>query len=204
MKFLQNRVAAHFIHPLIHSSGVLASMNGQPVDMEVLKSLFEAARWTASHMNCQNWRFVYVTPNHAQWKDYLATLDQAEDAQSWVRDAAVLMAIVSKASFKVKGVNMQDPARGFTAGSAWAAMALEGAARGLVMRPVTGRFNRADLSKVIGLPIDPKTQEYRIEALVAIGNKNAGDVDSELKVEEIPRTTIDQLISEGVFTKKRA
>ena len=64
------------------------------IDSQTLRSILEAARWTASSANLQPWRFI-VAPkeNQAEFEKALSVL--AEGNQSWAQHAAVLMIAVA-------------------------------------------------------------------------------------------------------------
>jgi nitroreductase len=71
---------------------------GRGVSPEALGSLLEAARWAASSMNEQPWRFV-VAPRE-DGEAFQQLLDcLLEGNQRWAKDAAVLMLSVAKLRF---------------------------------------------------------------------------------------------------------
>lgn len=76
-------------------------MTGESISDDELMSLFEAAKWSPSHYNCQPWRFVYAKRGTQHWQkmfDLIWPLNQ-----SWVKDAAVIGVIVSYKLFTFKG-----------------------------------------------------------------------------------------------------
>ena len=176
------------------------------IDQQVLMTLFEAARWSPSGFNFQNWRFVYVIRDDEptdKWNSYLDCLWPPN--RDWVKNASALVVIVSKRSGKLApGISIPVGSQSFDAGSAWMAMALEGTARGLVMHSING-FDRAKLVKQIELNNYNK-EEYLVEAFIAIGNRRHQSPPLSPKGEKeefteniTQRYPIDHIVSHGVF-----
>ena len=53
------------VHDLIRQRWSARGFSGQPVSDPVLRSIFEAARWSPSSFNDQPWRFVVARPEEA-------------------------------------------------------------------------------------------------------------------------------------------
>ena len=69
----------------------------QFINGDALNSLFEAARWAASSMNYQPWRFMYARKGTAAWDKAFNCL--SEFNQSWVSHASVLILTAIKTHF---------------------------------------------------------------------------------------------------------
>lgn len=76
-------------------------MTGESISDEELMSLFEAAKWSPSHYNSQPWRFVYAKRDTEHWQNMFDLLWPLN--QKWVKDAAVVGAIVSHKLFTYQG-----------------------------------------------------------------------------------------------------
>ena len=46
----------------------------QPVEVEKVKALFEAARWAPSSVNEQPWMYVYATKDQPLWEQIFGSL----------------------------------------------------------------------------------------------------------------------------------
>lgn len=166
-------------------------MSGTAISDEQLRALFEAARWSPTHYNVQNWRFTYAKRDTAHWDGYLDAL--WKDNITWAKDAAVLLVVISKKTYAYKDRIENLHSHSFEAGAAFMAMSLEGAARGLAVHAMGG-FDEAKIRAVIGLT---GKDDYQVEAMVAVGNPKAGGQEYLTK-----RREIDQFTSEGIFAEK--
>lgn len=89
---------AHDIHPLLQRRWSPRAFSAQPVAEETLLTLLEAARWAASAMNEQPWRFIYAT--QADRKRFSKLVDcLAESNQAWAAKAPVLILTLVKTRF---------------------------------------------------------------------------------------------------------
>ena len=87
------RQSKYNINPLILNRWSPRSMTGEELNDEDIMSLFEAARWAPSSFNNQPWRFIYAKRNTQHWDRFFNLLYEAN--QVWVKDAAVLVAVIS-------------------------------------------------------------------------------------------------------------
>ena len=167
-------------------------MSGEEICDNALMTLFEAARWTPSHYNVQNWRFVYAKRNSPKWADFLDALWKPN--QAWAKDASVLMVALSKKSYVYNGETVPLPSHSFEAGSAWMAMALEGTARGMVVHAMGG-YDEGKAKKAIGLTND---EDYHVEAMIAVGYPTEKTTEETITT----RHEVDKFISDGTFVEK--
>lgn len=167
------------------------SLTGTPISDEDLRALFEAARWSPSHYNVQNWRFTYSKRGSPSWEGYLGTLWEGNIA--WAKDAAALVVVLSKKSYVYNDRTEVLHSHSFEAGAAFMALSLEGTARGLAVHAMGG-FDDAKVREVIGLT---GNEEYQVEAVLAVGNPKAGGVEYITK-----RREVEQFTSEGKFVEK--
>ena len=127
--------AQHSIHELIQKRWSPRAFSGQPVPPEVLRSLFEAARWAPSSNNEQPWAFLVTASddkeNHAKM---LSTL--VEFNQGWAKHAPVLAIAVSELAFAKNG----HPNRNafYDTGAAVALLTVEATYQGLFVHQMAG------------------------------------------------------------------
>lgn len=78
------------------------SFSSQPVSIEALNQLFEAARHAPSSYNEQPWRFIYATKDNPEaYEKLLSCLNESN--QSWAKEAPVLILSVAKTYFTKNG-----------------------------------------------------------------------------------------------------
>ena len=186
------RKAAFPIHSLILNRWSPRAMTGEPLAADTLKSLFEAARWAPSSYNGQPWRFLYARRGTPAWDRFFSLL--VEFNQSWAKNAAALVVVVSRRTFEHNG----KPARthSFDAGAAWENLALEGSSRGLVVHGMEG-FDYDRARTVLSIP-----EEFHVEAMIAIGKPGPIEALPEgLREGEAPssRKPVEEIAWEGGF-----
>jgi nitroreductase len=72
----------------------------RPVELEKLRSIFEAARWAPSSFNAQPWSFIVAT-KHGDLADYQRMLGcLVESNQHWAKSAPVLIVSVATGAFE--------------------------------------------------------------------------------------------------------
>jgi nitroreductase len=180
------------IQPFILSRWSPRSMTAESLTDEELLPLFEAARWAPSSYNNQPWRFFYAKRNTPLWPIFFDLL--VEPNQVWCKDAAALVCIVSKKLFDHN--NKPSKTHSFDTGAAWMAMALEGAARGLVVHGMEG-FHWEQATRVLEIP-----EDYQVEAMAAIGKRGSMDkLPPDLQEREKPsaRKKLEEIAVEGKF-----
>lgn len=125
----------HPIHELLHLRWSPRAFSEKPIPPEVLRSLFEAARWAPSSSNEQPWAFLVATredsESHAK---LLSTL--VEFNQTWARHAPVLAIAVSHLAFERTG--KPNPNAFYDTGAAVAHLSSEATARGLFVHQMAG------------------------------------------------------------------
>jgi nitroreductase len=163
----------------------------KPVSSEVLRSLFEAARWAPSSYNEQPWAFLVAvkndTENFAKMLSVLVELNAG-----WAKHAPVLALAVAELAFQRDG----NPNRNafYDVGAAAAQLTLEANARGLFVHQMAG-FDPQKARQVFEIPAG-----WEPIAAIAIGY--SGDPESlpqSLRERELaPR--IRKPLSEFVMT----
>ena len=116
--------------------------------------------------------------------------------QSWTKNAAVLVVVISHKNFEHN--NNPSVTHSFDTGAAWENIALQAASMGLVTHGMQG-FDYEKAKKELEIP-----EDYSIEAMIAIGKRGKKeDLPKELQEREIPaaRKLLKDIIMEGKFSK---
>jgi len=125
----------HPIHDLLQHRWSPRAFSEKPVPKEVLRSLFEAARWAPSSNNEQPWAFLVTTrddrENHAKMLSTLVEFNQA-----WAKQAPVLAIAVSELAFAKTGKPNRNAF--YDTGAAVADLSLEALSHGLFVHQMAG------------------------------------------------------------------
>jgi nitroreductase len=183
------------INPIILYRWSPRSMTGEGMTDEELFPLFEAARWAPSCYNNQPWIFIYAHRDTPEWQPLFDLM--VEFNQSWTKDAAVLVVMISKKTFYHNG----KPSRthSFDTGSAWMALALEGESRGYLVHGMEG-FDYDKAKTTLQIPDD-----YQVEAMAAIGiHAPKEKLSPDLQKKEVPssRRPVEQIVMKGKFENR--
>jgi len=125
----------HAVHEIVRDRWSPRAFAEKPIPAEVLRSLFEAARWAPSSNNEQPWAFLVATKDdhtfHAKMVSILVEFNQV-----WARHAPVLAIAVSELAFARNG----HPNRNafYDTGAAVAHLTAEATARGLFVHQMAG------------------------------------------------------------------
>ncbi|MBI1353843.1 MAG: nitroreductase [Acidobacteria bacterium] len=125
----------HPIEPTLARRWSPYVFSSRPVEPQILRSLFEAARWAASSFNEQPWRFlVAVQDDQEGFAKLLACLTPKN--QEWAKQAPVLVITAVKTAFTANGkpnrVALHD--LGLAAGN----LSAEATVRGLSVHQMAG------------------------------------------------------------------
>jgi len=164
----------------------------KPVDDNILRSLFEAARWSPSCYNEQPWLFCYATSKE-DLRRYRGNL--SEFNQVWTSRAPVLGFIFAKKNFDKN--NKRNDWAEFDSGAAWMAMTLQARMLGLYTHGMAG-FDRDKVYDVTGVP----REDYQALAAFAIGRYGDRDaLPDDMKENEQPNTRkpLKNMVFEGKF-----
>jgi nitroreductase len=148
------------VHELIAQRWSPRAFADRSVSPELLRRLFEAARWAASSYNEQPWRWLVATRED---KEGFARLHSTliPFNQGWVAKAPVLAISVAHTSFERNGKPNRHAAH--DVGQAAAQMALEAVANGLFIHQMAG-FDSERVREVCAVPAD-----HEPVAAIAIG-----------------------------------
>lgn len=107
----------------------------QPVNREMLRAVFEAARWAPSAFNEQPWRFIIGTrEDPEQYEKVLGSLNESN--RTWAKTAPVIILTFAKTTFDLDG--RQNSFAMHDLGLAEASLMIQAAAFGLQTHPMGG------------------------------------------------------------------
>jgi nitroreductase len=136
------------------------AFSDKPVSAEVLRSLFEAARWAPSSSNEQPWAFLVATKDDAEnFEKSLGAL--VEFNANWAKKAPVLVIAVAELAFAKN--NAPNRNAQYDVGAASLQLCLEATARGLVVHQMAG-FDPETAKEAYNIP-----QGWEPIAAMAIG-----------------------------------
>ena len=125
----------HPIHELLAKRWSPYAFADRPVSADDLRSLFEAARWSASSYNEQPWSYIMATrENPAEFERLLSCL--VEGNQAWAHAAPVLALGCTSLHFVRNG--KPNAAAVHDLGLASASLTFEATARGLFVHQMIG------------------------------------------------------------------
>jgi nitroreductase len=128
-------VTDHPIHDLLRERWSPRAFSDKAIPGDVLRSLFEAARWAPSSNNEQPWAFIVATKDdqgsHAK---LLSTLHEFN--QVWATHAPVLGIAVSRLNFARNGNTNRNAF--YDTGAAMADLTTEAISRGLLVHQMAG------------------------------------------------------------------
>jgi len=146
---MKKPAATHYpVHELIRDRWSPRAFAEKEVSAEVLRSLFEAARWAPSSSNEQPWAFIVGTKDDSDTHGrLLSTL--VEFNQNWAKHAPVLVLALSELAFARNG----HPNRNafYDTGAAVAHLTAEATARGLYVHQMAG-FDPHKVIELFSIP----------------------------------------------------
>ena len=108
------------------------AFKSRPVSNEMLKKIFDAARWAPSCYNEQPW--LFITSTEKSREKFVSLL--LEGNQSWAQTAPVIGFIVADRYFKHNG--NENSYLAFDSGAAWMSMTLQARQLGLYTHGMGG------------------------------------------------------------------
>jgi len=159
----RGRVADHEVDPQFVTRWSPRAFTSEPIAVETLFSLFEAARWAPSAFNSQPWVFVYAKRGTPAWGPLFEALIPYN--QDWVKLASALMFVASDKFRRAEGREPSPhPTHSFDAGAAWGYLALQAQALGWAAHGMAG-FDVAKSYEALGV----SEADYQVEAAIAVG-----------------------------------
>jgi nitroreductase len=136
------------VHELIRERWSPRAFADKPVPQNVLRSIFEAARWAPSSNNEQPWAYVVATKDGKENFEKMLSVLVEFNAQ-WARSAPVLALAVAKLTFGKNNVPNRNAQ--YDTGAASALLSMEATAQGLVVHQMAG-FDPEKARQVFGIP----------------------------------------------------
>jgi nitroreductase len=138
----------HPVHDFIINRWSPRAFSDKPVLPDVLRSLFEAARWAASSYNDQPWSYIVATKDDKEnFSKMLGVLMDMNAA--WARQAPVLAISVARRTFHHNGAPNRVAVHDL--GAANAQLTMEATSRGLVVHQMGG-FHLDKAREAFGIP----------------------------------------------------
>jgi len=191
---MTGRTAHPKVEKLIVNRWSPRAFDGSEMPQEDLEVILEAAGWAPSAYNVQPWTFLYARRGDANWDLLMAQL--IEFNQSWAKDAAALVYIVSDKFMRSDKGNTENHSHSFDAGAAWALAALQAQALGYHTHGMTGlKFGEAEAALAI-------PEDHRLEAAFVIGKAAGKEILPDfLQEREVPshRKPISETMRAGKF-----
>lgn len=182
----------HEIHDLLAERWSPRAFAPKDIPEKEIDALFEAARWAASSMNEQPWRFIYAKKGEPAFEKIVSTL---MDGNLWATEAPILLVALIKKNLARNG--KPNSAATHDLGLAMGNLSLQATHLGIALHHMGG-FYPDKVVEVFDLPDDvaPKT-------VVALGYYGEPDqLDDELKqreLEERKRNPIDSFAFRGKY-----
>ncbi len=181
------------IHDILAHRWSPRAFDSRPVEPDKLRTLFEAARWSASSYNAQPWYYIVATRDDPE--NFKRVLDSfVEFNQSWAKNAPVVALSVAGLKFTHNG----EPNRHafHDVGQASANLALQAAALGLQVHQMAGILpDKA--REIFGIP-----ENFEAVAGIALGYPgDPASLSDQLRARELGKRE-RKPISSFVFTGK--
>jgi nitroreductase len=133
----------------------------KPIPEDIMASLFEAARWSASCFNEQPWNFV-VASRHTEPAAFISLVDCLTPGnRSWVKDAPILLFSVAKRNFDKTGA--PNRYAWYDVGQSVAHLSLEAISLGVFVHQMAG-FDAALVKTVAKIP-----DTHEVVSAIALG-----------------------------------
>lgn len=184
------RRADHAIDPrFVHRWSPRAFVR-EPLPLDVVHTLFEAARWAPSARNEQPWRFVWAMPEDPA-REALESL--LKEGNAWAKNASVLAFLFSKRHYDHNGKENRTAL--FDCGSAWMSLSLQARDLGLYTHGMGG-IHVDRTYDTLGVPED------RYQAICGIAIGRYGDLEKvpeEKRVSPSGRKPVESFAWRGRF-----
>jgi len=136
------------VHELIRERWSPRAFSDKPVPQDILRAIFEAARWAPSSNNEQPWAYIVAARDDKDsFEKMLGVL--VEFNAKWARSAPVLALAVSELAFAKNNVPNRNAQ--YDTGAASALLSVEATARGLAVHQMAG-FDPDKARQVFGIP----------------------------------------------------
>lgn len=178
------------LHENITSRWSPRMFSTEPIGMEELNALFEAARWAASSNNEQPWRFLYAFKGTPAYDKIVRCLSDFN--KKWVRHAPVLLLTAIKEKFDSGKPNYHAL---HDLGLAMGNMTQEAQSRSIALHHMAG-VDWEKAQEVFGVPAG-----YHIVTAVAVGFYGGDASELPENLEKMEHTRRERLPLEAVVFK---
>ena len=169
------------------------SFSNEKIDPEVLRSLFEAARWSPSSMNEQPWRFIIaLREDEDTFNKMLYVLN--DNNRLWAMNAPLIILTASKLRFTKN--NQLNKSSLYDAGQAMAYLTMQAYHMGLFARQMGG-FNAEKAKEIFAIP-----DEFIPLTVTAIGYKGKPENLPPVLQEKENAVRNRKPLNEILFTEK--
>ena len=159
------------IHPMLQKRWSPRAFSSRPVGEQERMALFEAARWAASSMNEQPWRFVYAMPEQPErYRSLFSCL--SDNNQRWAGAAPLLILALVKTTFTHN--DRPNPFALHDLGLAMGNLTLQASALDLYVHHMGG-FSRTKVNAAFDLP--PGLEPVTIIAVGYLGDPESLPAD---------------------------
>ena len=160
---LATRRPEHSVDPLFVHRWSPRAFVREALPVEVLETIFEAARWAPSSRNEQPWRFVWAMPEDPERETFEGLLTEGN---AWAKNASVLAFLFAKRRFSKN--DKENRVALFDCGSAWMSLTLQARRVGLYTHAMAG-IHLERTYEALGVP------ESDFQAIVGIAIGRYGD-----------------------------
>jgi nitroreductase len=180
------------INENIYKRRSIVGYSDQPVPVNIIVDLFEAARWAPSAFNRQPWRFILGIKGTSTFNKILDALNITNI--EWASNAPVLIATVAEVYNKDR--NSNNKYAWHDTAMAYSNMVIHATENNLFFHPMAG-FSSEKIIKSFDIP-----NEFEPVTVAALGYKsNYPNISKNLKVRDLSERT-RKPVSEIVFTGK--
>ena len=198
---MSSKKLARTIYPINDLSRIRWSpraFDEKPVEMEKLRSILEAARWSPSGGNQQPWRFIVGIMKDETWQKIFESLDEGNKV--WVKPVPVLVLTVGEKAYHRKNRVVQNGYYAYDTGQSAAHLTFEAMNLGLFVHQMAG-FDPERAIREFDIP--PDYQPLTVIALGYITDPSSLPADlKESELAERKRKDFDELVFSGTFGHK--
>ena len=185
----------HDIHQLIKQRWSARAFSQEPIELDKILRVLEAARWAPSSMNQQPWRFIIglnKDETHQKLFDILVEFNQI-----WAK-APVLILAIGKTKMNIN--DEPNEAYSYDVGQAVATLALQATEEDLFVHQMGG-FDKGKAMELFQIPLN-----YMPLTILAIGHYGDSDLLPEkIKILEYSpriREDLEGIVFSGTFGHK--
>ncbi|HET8865880.1 MAG TPA: nitroreductase family protein [Gracilimonas sp.] len=180
------------VHDVIQQRWSPRSFSDKEVKPELIRKLFDAARWAPSSFNEQPWRFIYARKEEPEQFDKLYQV-MGEFNQNWAGEAPMLLLTILKEKFSNNG--KPNRVAKYDLGGAMAYFTFEATRHDLYVHQMAG-IDQEKAREIFNIP-----EGYKAITMAAIGYiGNPNDLEGDLKETEVSERTrkdIDEIAFQG-------